>query len=345
MSPFGSFLALRFTPPRQPHRPARGKVESAVANKIKVTSQSAAIFVTFMLLSGCGGNSSSNSPPTASVPPTALPPTPPVPAPVVPFTFDGSFDVPAVAGFSFRQFSFVDSFGFNGIAYDQMLPLASPTVPRFIWAQPAQRLRLEYIGPATEYGSTQIQQTGNYRIFTDESTRVVVGWLSPTQYVALASWSRLIGPVQRMGQAGNEAQAFWALVGNQSTIQSDLTSSLRYEGAAVIVPSDVQISRLQFTVAPRLPGDNRVSGVLLLSATEAGANVSRASLVFEGTFNIVTNRFAGQITDATGGYTGTFEGAVFGPGREEVGISFNFSRSRDGGKVYAGVAIGTRFIL
>ena len=309
---------------------------------VEVTSKSAAICIMLMLLSGCGGDSASTSPPMEGVPPTTLPPTPPVPAPVVPFTFDGSFDVPAAAGFSFRQFSFVDSFGFNGIAYDQLRPLASPTVPRFIWSQPAQRLRLEYVGPATEYGSTQIQQTGNYRIFKDESTRLVVGWDSPTRYVTLAAWSRLIGPVQRVGQAGNESQAFWALVGNQSTILSDLTSSLRYEGTALTVPSDVQTGRLLFTAAPRLPGDNRVSGILLLSATEGGVNVSRAALVFEGTFNIATNRFTGEITDATGGYTGTFEGAVFGPAREEVGISFNFSRSRDGGKVYAGIAIGAR---
>lgn len=215
-------------------------------------------------------------------------------------------------------------------------------LPRLVWSQSAQRLRLEYVGPATEYGSTQIQQRGNYRIFKDGSTRLVVGWGSPTRYVALATWSRLIGPVQRARQAGDESEAFWTLEGNRATIQSDLTSSLRYEGSAITVPSDVQISRLLLTAAPRLPGDNRVSGILLLSAPEGGVTVTRATLLFEGTFNIVTNRLTGEITDATGGYNGTFEGAVFGPAREEVGTSFNFSRPLDGGKVYAGVAIGVR---
>jgi hypothetical protein len=325
-----------------------------------VTSRLAAISILLSLLSACGSDSGSSPPSTAIVPPVTVPsstspPTTqppssqyvpaPVPAPVFPLSFDESFDVTAISGFSYRQVDYVDILRINQVEVDQMRALASPNMPRVIWSQPAQRMRLEYIGPATEYGATQTEQMNDYRIFSNQSTRLVIGWANPTRYAKLATWSRRIGAISWKGLTGEETQSFLALVGNTSTIPWDTSRTLRYEGTAFTAPWDIRIDSLDFSAFPRLPGDNRVSGVAALYAVEPGKSVYLSSLRFQGTFNIATNRFTGEITDPIGGYTGTFEGAVFGPTHDEVGLIFNFSRAIDGGKVYSGIGIGTRYFL
>lgn len=338
---------------------------------IELRQRVAMIVSSITLLSACGGDSGSTTPSSAIVPPVTVPSpaappatqppssqyTPaPVPAPVLPLTFNETFDVTALGGFSFRQVNYVDNCKKYQVEMYQMLTLASSTMPRFIWSQPSQRMRLEHIGPATEYGATQTEQTNNFRNFSDQSTRLSIGWTNPTRYAKIATWSRRSGAISWKGLTGEETQAFWALIGNTSTIPWDTSRTLRYEGTVISAPFDLQIGSLNFSAFPRLPGDNRVSGSVSLSAVEKSASVDfcadekngwvyRSTLRFEGTFNVATNKFTGEITDPIGGYTGTFEGAVFGPTHDEVGIIFSFSRTIDFGKVYSGIGIGTRYFL
>lgn len=338
----------------------------------ELTQTFAIVATASMLLSACGGGSGSNSTSTAVVapitvpsstaPPTTPPPSPqfapaPAPAPVVPFTFEESFDVTAAGGFSFRKIEYVDICKNNKVDQDMLQVFDPSSRPRLVWSQPAQRMRLVHYGLATEYGATQTEQTNNARIFSDQSTRLVIGWPSTTRYAKIASWSRRSGTLIWKGFTGEETQAFWALIGNMTNIPWDTSRSLRYEGTVISTPSDLQISSLDFTVFRGLPGDNKVSGYMSVSAFEDiggvgpcavqnGRWVYRTTLAFKGTFNIATNRFTGDIIDSVGtGYTGTFQGALFGPTHDEIGIIFNFDRSDDPNKDYSGIGIGTRYFL
>ncbi|MBE5074227.1 hypothetical protein IM511_07900 [Erythrobacteraceae bacterium E2-1 Yellow Sea] len=63
-----------------------------------------------------------------------------------------------------------------------------------------------------------------------------------------------------------------------------------------------------------------------------------------GTLNPQTNIFEGSIVDAaaTNIEIGTFRGALYGPGREQLGLVFQFSRAQENGKIYVGWMLAPR---
>lgn len=319
------------------------------------------VLVSITLLSACGGNSGSTSPSTAIVPPVTVPsPTAPptiqppssqyapapVPAPVLPFTFDQSFDVTAIAGFSFRQINYGDSSATQNSVFNEMQPLASSTMPRFIWSQPAQRMRQEFDVSVTEYAAPQIEQILTYRAFQDQSSKLKLGWGSTTRYVKIANWSRMLGPISWAGKPGQSFAIFGALVGNKSTVPWDTSRTLRYEGTTLNPPlAFITRGPINFSVWPGLPGDNKVSGFLDVTTFYSDGRSLEGGLLLKGTFDILTNRFKGDITDFYGNFSGTFEGALFGPNHDEFGLIYQFSETSSDGEIYGGVAIGTRYFL
>lgn len=327
----------------------------------ELTQRFAVVVIFITLLSACGADSGSTPQSTAIVspvtvpsptaPPTTQPPSSqyapaPAPAPVLPFTFDQSFDVTAIAGFSVRRINYGDSSATQNSVFNEMQPFASSTMPRFIWSQTAQRMRQEFNVSVTEYAAPQIEQILTNRAFIDQSSNLKLGWVSTTRYVKIANWSRMLGPISWAGKPGQASAIFGALVGNKSTVPWDTSRTLRYEGTTLNAPLNfITPQPISFSVWPGLPGDNNVSANLQVTTFYSGGKSVAGILLLKGTFDILTNRFEGKITDFYGNFSGTFEGALFGPNHDEFGLIYQFSETASEGEIYGGVAIGTRYFL
>lgn len=147
------------------------------------------------------------------------------------------------------------------------------------------------------------------------------------EYVAAGIWETVSAP-RNVGQDSVTTQALRVFVFGSPTVASEVpktgTISYSYRGLGYAFASDAyrgfQINSVgtgePFTI-------NFVTGQFTGIVDVCSANiVTCAPLRLTGNLAAASGRVQGTIADADNRFTGTFEGATFGPGSRELGLAF-----------------------
>lgn len=341
------------------------------ANRLKFRLLYAATIMSVAgVLAGCGGGDSGSGSGTSTPAPTPTPtsapsatPTPtPVSAYVVPdYTTD--FSLTTSLGYTVNLFTYPTELNAAGVekryyAGGQLLDAMRQA--KLVYRHSPESVEFNYDGSALSFSAAERIQ-GSIVAFAKRRTDgsfLELMLLSPTAFVRVPKYvvpaflqSTRNALTSSTGAIGAGYQLSGGLFGTPTVTADPLPDFLGYEGTAVIyggIPGSKSQSIDQIggvgghlTNWAYTPSDDRLTGSIPLIINLNSIETPAASLTAKGRFDRVTNAISGTLTDSVNGYTGTFRGQVFGPGRAELGIVFEFSRASDGAK-YFGHFIGTR---
>lgn len=180
----------------------------------------------------------------------------------------------------------------------------------------------------------------------EEGNGLIVGPLTPQfvaqkaglAEVAIVSYSSARTPRRQLGVDGNIQRQVFAVIGNPATEFGLLSRSKEYR----IVGSFVNNLSISGTFILSADPNAGIFGVPSLQSTNFGLGAQlRVDPFIEGSHDSATNRLSGQVRDRQGGnIIGTFQGVLYGPGRNHVGLVFDIALPETGQQRHIGYAIG-----
>ncbi|MEN3972704.1 hypothetical protein WJS89_08500 [Sphingomicrobium sp. XHP0235] len=297
--------------------------------------KSAFVCLSCLVLAACGGEGSSPPPASGGTPPATPTPTPPPThsSSIVPISYEEGFEYESLFAIAATSTEYsldgrvhVESRN-HGWADDPVIGF-EPSPEAASWAGP---------GGSLDFGAAERLTTSPMRIYMGQGERAGYSYslghhegAGALRYVSLAWLKQPATPAPDRG--GETRQTVTAAFGAISDDTRSLTSTLRYDATAYIgggtTFTSSRLSARAATVSVAA-GSDGVSGTIVLSRVENGAEREHARLQLKGTLSTGTNRISGTIVDASTGYAGTFEGALFGPERNEIALALLFSRDGD----------------
>jgi hypothetical protein len=149
-----------------------------------------------------------------------------------------------------------------------------------------------------------------------------------SEYVAAGIWES-VGPPQSSGQESVVARVFRVFIFGSPTVAAEVpkmgTISYNYRGQAyAFSTSEFQGFQIRPADPPELFTINfasgQVTGTIYTQSACPGGLVPCSPLRMAGNLAPDGGRIQGTISDPENRFTGTFEGATFGPGSTEVGF-------------------------
>lgn len=296
-----------------------------------------------LCLTGCGGGGSTSGQPVQVTPTPAPAPAPsptptPTPTPIAVIDFSSSFAIETSFAYTFQWFQANGSGPVNA-ASPQLLG-SSQTTELVFQPQAIEEMRFRFGDLFVVFGASDRLQTV-IRAYRREPEQLAIE--RPFNYVARSTWRTRFDPETRNGQSGYRDVFKIGVIGQASPAGLPFPASLNYSGTPAVrggtVDSDAvfetQLSNFSYT-----PSSKSVFGSVLAFQVVNSAQVQRASLRLDGSFDPTNNRLSGTISDSSFGWTGTYSGQFFGPDRNEVGLTFRVTNSS--GAMLVGDYIGRR---
>lgn len=320
-------------------------------------SRYAAAFVALALVAcgGSDGSSSSPAPPTGGGGTPAPSPTP-TPTPPPAFGFGASFAFVTALGIEANVF---DSQNISDPARTEALEA------RFLSASQGARLsferkdrdesvRVTFAEVDRTYAATNVNPGGSFRQYFGSTTeeQLRIGPLSPfftrqqseSAEVAIVSYfGPRIGATSRT-RVGVAQRVLFAVIGNPSFETGPIPVTKRFLVEGV------------FTGSPGIGFLNSPPSILNISADTnvglfGGISVGfrrsdnenpqlLANLELRGAHDPATNRLTGTVRNAAGQVVGTFEGGLYGPGRQRIGMVYEFTIPETGSRRHIGYYVG-----
>lgn len=310
------------------------------------------IIVAALALGSCGGDDSGGgtvaSAPIPTPTPTPVPsPTPtPTATPAPPaspaFGFTTAFTRTTQVGVSFTEFRALDTQTNTTVTrlIDAKLLDSNSKVTITFKPQPEQ-VALTFGNADYAFSAGDVTVAGDRRSYTRAGRAVGIALGGGTTVeLALTSFSALEVTATDGGQTGVARQLLLAPFGNVSPIQTVIDGPIFYNAAPVILGGDIYAGESLAQVRSIGTG---VSIQVFLSRNVNATQQSAGSVALRGTLDPLTNLIQGEVFDgSTDAPIGSFNGALYGPSRDRISVAFQFRRSQDGNRLYAGYYLASR---
>ncbi|WP_066532214.1 hypothetical protein [Erythrobacter sp. CCH5-A1] len=307
-------------------------------------------------LASCGGGGSSGGSTGTTPPPSSSPSPTPTPTPVAltPFSYAAPFAFESSLGIEGTLFNYQESF--LNVQRTELVE------PRPFPANSTARISLDRQGNdetiAFRYDDITISATRpaesspEFRVVDPGGAqeRLVIGPLSPgflrgrsggPTHVSMAIYRA--SPVARTidTRVGTGQRIVYSIFGNPANEFGRLARSKEFDvgGASA---RGLSFGGFFIQSADYASPNGVFFGVLSVAAFGSdGQRTFEADLFIEGEHDIATNRLSGRFRDRQGGVViGTFEGGLYGPQRNHVGLVYNLDLPRWGRDIGAAFGIG-----
>lgn len=308
----------------------------------------AAHLVLAALLAGCGGGGSSGGDDPVQVSPAPNPSSPPAPAPmptptpaatIAPIDFTRGFLIETPLGYSAQWFAPATGIA-SGVFNRGVASLGSTKTTALSFAPSPEEIRFRYADADIVFSRSELLPTATRAYQRGNETLALE---RPFDYVVRTTWKTIGQPETRNGQNGYRETFKVDLIGEVSSTSDPLGDFLGYLGVARVFGGvmdgdaafETRLSSFSYT-----PSTDSIFGGVQVFQTVNATQVQRAALRFGGSLDRSTNRLSGKISDTVSGYSGTFQGFMFGPQRAEVAVTFQVSDGN--GSTLVGDLIGRR---
>lgn len=312
-------------------------------------SRFAAAFAALALVS-CGGGSDSSSgspaPPTGGGGGGTPAPTPtPTPTPAPRFSFSVPFAFDSAVGVEGTEFTAQDSFR---LALIERRFLSNDQIARLSFSPQGENQTIDYRYDNVSLSATVAAQTNPrfsvvgrdadqeglvIELATNEAGMLVNGSaeVAVTHYRSARS-ARTFDTAVGTGQ-----RQVFAIIGNPATEFGRITRSKDYQSSGRFTGNVAMGNR--FTLSADY--NTGIFGSPNLSYVDLNGQQKQVFLYIEGAHDVTTNRLAGRVRNGQQGEViGTFEGALYGPNRNHVGLVFDIDLPQTGRR-HIGWTIGS----
>lgn len=208
--------------------------------------------------------------------------------------------------------------------------------------------RLTFNGITNNFTAQDITTTGEGRVFVRDGIRLGVGpVLASGNQVTQASLNSPPEAFIDGTQVGSTTRIFWGFFGNVSVDQTEIDSPIRFRSSPSLISRNL-VSIPDAIISFQTRGGNSfgrsVTGFFRLEQSVNNAVENLGEIRLLGTLNPRTNLFEGTLVDPANSNVeiGTFTGALYGPERERMGLAFQFTRTQEMGRIYAGTMFAPR---
>lgn len=303
-----------------------------------------------LALVACGGGSDSSS--STSPPPTGgggggipTPSPTPTPTPAPRFSFSVPFAFETAVGVEGTEFTAQDSFR---LALIDRRFLSNDRMARLTFTPQGQNQIIEYrydnvslSATVAAFNNPQFSFVGRdpdqeslvIELATDAAGMLVNGSaeVAVTHYRS-ARTARTFETAVGTGQ-----RQVFAIIGNPATEFGRITRSKDYQSSGRFTGNVTMGNRFNLSS----DYNSGLTGAPTLYYVGLDGQQQRANLNIVGTHDITTNRLAGQVRNGQQGEViGTFEGALYGPNRNHVGMVFDINLPQTGRR-HIGWTIGS----
>ena len=302
-------------------------------------------------LAACGGEEgpgqSGGNGGGGGTPPVTTPAPSPTPSPVATISLSADFVLQVQAGLNYTFANPSDPSLSSG--YFQNSLVADPAAYELRYDHSEQSARIVAPDGQPTFANGASGDPPPFRVFVNSDASVLsIGWFRPRDYVTAAIYSDAPVPGIVFGQNGFSADSFVLVAGRTSTTTTPIgndQSPFAYNDQALIYSGTFdaeQQLRAGDATLYVASGTNNVTGSMPIYRTAAATQIFVGILEFTGTLDGF-NKVSGTIRTIEGpDYTGTFEGALYGPQRDEIGLAFRFGPSGEQVADHGGIFLGIR---
>lgn len=310
-------------------------------------SRYAAAFAALALVA-CGGgsdSSSSSSPPPTGGGGTPAPSPTPTPTPAPRFSFSVPFAFDSAVGVEGVEFTARDSFR---LALIDRRFLSNDRMARLTFTPQGENQIIEYrydnislsatvaalTNPRFSVVGRDADQEGlAIELATDEAGMLVNG----SAEVAVTHYRSAQSARTFETAVGTGQRQVIAIIGNPATEFGRITRSKDYQSSGRFTGNVTMGNRFNLSS----DYNSGITGSPILNYVDLNGQQQRANLYIEGAHDVTTNRLAGRVRNGQQGEViGTWEGALYGPNRNHVGMVFDIDLPQTGRR-HIGWTIGS----